>query len=233
MIFIKYTLHFSNFSPIGSALTTLGQPVVAVNTVIMAASLANVPSEELLENISFLWSPLLWLYQRLKASWLIRQSIILEESMQIDEGKGLETNSCVEGRVRSRTDSMNGFDYYECDITEVNPSATVSSAPIMRASNNNTNSSVNMMTVGVENPLHAIHSSITQPTPCAATSSAELAAALGDDGQNVVVQSTTVSNARMQEAAMASSGLATPAAGDRVVVKYHSSRLILIHSLCR
>jgi hypothetical protein len=47
--------------PIGSALVTLGQPVVALNSVVMAASLASVPKEELFEQMQRFCIPCTWL----------------------------------------------------------------------------------------------------------------------------------------------------------------------------
>ena len=57
---LKDSLFFDSrafLRPIGSAMTTLGQPVVCLNSVIMAASLAMVPKEELIEQLHRVLGP--------------------------------------------------------------------------------------------------------------------------------------------------------------------------------
>jgi hypothetical protein len=169
-------------------MVTLGQTVVPINSVIMAASLANVPKEELGERFGFFVNPCFALYDAMRGVVFRLQG--LPHSQVIKSSIPESANETIITRSRAETSSTNGFDYYECEEDGQVEFAKAKSASF----------------TDISNPLQSLSPPIVQPEikPVIQISQADKLA--GNYFQLNSVQAP---------------------------VKYHSNRLILIHTICR
>jgi hypothetical protein len=91
---------------------TLGQPVVAVNTVIMAASLTSVPHEELLEHFAFVLKPIEYCAGTIRSAF-----------------SGIFGGGGEENEVRRRSSSC-GFDTVDEEASNAAPCAGTKSPTV-------------------------------------------------------------------------------------------------------